>query len=155
MKLATAEKATAPQFKMATVVAWVYAAVLVLMVVSQLFAFEDFIPLISGYGEPGGHGTAVLLSSLIVFTEVFALPFLLRMPLSPLMRWVSLACSLLAPAIWVKLAICAMMSGIVANSGLTGSALSIPTGFPALAVSLVVAILAIVSAWGLWPRGRK
>lgn len=155
MKLAIAEKASAPRFKAASTFAWVYAAVLVLMAVSQLFGFEDFIPLMSGYGEAGGYGTAVLISSLIVFTEVFALPFLLGMPLSPLMRWVSLTCSLLAPAIWVKLAILAMMTGLVANSGLMGSALSIPTGVPALVVSLVVTALAIVSAWGMWPHRRK
>lgn len=150
MKFATAEKAPAPRWRIAVVVAWTYAAVLVVMVLSQLFAFEDFIPLMDT-----DHKVAVIASCLIVFAEVFALPFLLRMPLSPLMRWMSLVCSVLVPTVWLKLAIAAQINDVTTNSGMLGVVLDVPTGTPSLIFALILVMLAAGSVWGLWPRNRK
>lgn len=136
--------------------AWVYAASLVVMVVAQLFAFEDFIPQIKNYALPGGTGTASLVAGLIVMTEIFAVPFLLRMPLSTLMRWCSLVCAVVAASLWVMLSVWAMATdAAITNSALLGTKVTVPAGFIALATSLTLFVLAAWSAWGLWPNARK
>lgn len=152
MKFAVAERANEPSSQTFKVIAWVYAALLVVMVVGQLFSFEKFIPLLGDYWLPGGDGTATLLASLIVFFEVFSLPFLLRMPLSPLMRWFSLACGLLVAGIWVMLGIVAVMSdSTMTNSGILGVKVAVPFGDVQLAWAIAMTALALASTYGLWP----
>lgn len=156
MKFAHATKAPTPRSETAKKVAWLYVAVLVIMVVGQLFSFEKFIPLMADYWLPGGHATATLIACVIVVGEVFALPFLLRMPLSLLMRWFSLGCGLLAAGIWVILGIVAIVGGgDVANSGVLGTKVTIPTGWAQLLWAFSLSILAVWSVWGLWPEPRK
>ncbi|MFZ2545057.1 MAG: hypothetical protein WAW80_03710 [Candidatus Saccharimonadales bacterium] len=133
-------------------IAWVYAAILTVMAVGQLFSFEKFIPLITNYSLPGGHGTGVLAASLIVIFEVLALPYLLRMPLSPLMRWVSLLCGFLVAVLWIGLAITVLThASWVHNSGMLGLKIVVPAGVVSLFVSLVLMALAIISVVGLYP----
>ena len=91
-----------PRTKNSATVALLLAGILVIMAVGQLFSFEKFIPLIESYWLPGGHGTAVVVASLLVTAEVFALPFLLRMRLSTLMRIVSMVAGWLVVAGWLK-----------------------------------------------------
>ena len=57
IQLAHATQAPAPQVYKAKIGAWVYTAVLTVMVVAQLYAFEKFLPLIADYDLPGGNGT--------------------------------------------------------------------------------------------------
>lgn len=145
-----------PRSEAAGIAAWAYAAILVVMVVLQLFSFEKFLPLIEGYWLPGGHGTATLIAGLVVVSEVFALPFLLRMPLSPLMRWFSLVCSLLVAVVWTGLGIAAVASdSAMTNSGVLGTKIALPFGWPQLVWAVGLGILAVWSAWGLWPARQK
>jgi len=154
-QLAHATKAPAPRSDSAKTVAWVYAGILVVMALLQLFAFEDFLPLMASYDLPGGYGTTGLVGCLIVLSEVFAVPFLLRMALSPLMRWVSLACSVLAPLLWAKLAIWGAISGsVLENSGFLGTKVPFHSGGELFLVSSILLALSIWTAWGLWP-GKK
>ena len=152
MRKIQATLADEPRSTAARNIAWIYAAVLVVMVVGQLFSFEKFIPLIESYALPGGARTALLVAGLIVTTEVFALPFLLRMPVSLLMRWFSLLCGAVAAGIWLGLAIFALMSAQnLDNSGMLGTKIAISAGFVQLCLSIVLTILAIMSIVGLWP----
>jgi hypothetical protein len=156
MKFARALPAPSPRSETAKKVAWIYAAVLVVMVVGQLFSFEKFIPLIAGYWLPGGNGATTLMAGLIVVSEVFALPFLLRMPLSPLMRWFSLGCGLVAAVLWVILGVIAVVSdNAMTNSGILGTKVTVPSGGAQLLWAVVLGVLAVWSAWGLWPADRK
>jgi len=156
MKFARALPAPSPKSETVKKVAWIYAALLVVMVVGQLFSFEKFIPLIADYWLPGGKGTTTLMAGLIVVSEVFALPFLLRMPLSPLMRWFSLGCGLLSAALWVILGLVAVVSGSgMTNSGILGVKVTVPSGGVQLLWAVALSILAVWSAWGLWPARRK
>ena len=156
MKFATATPAPQPTSETYKKVAWAYAAVLVLMAVGQLFSFEKFIPLVHDYWLPGGNGTATLVASLIVTTEVFALPFLLSMPVSPLMRSVSLVCGLLAAALWVLLGLVAVVGdGAMVNSGMLGVKVAVPAGGAQLIAAIALAALATLSVRGLWPYGKK
>jgi hypothetical protein len=147
----------APKLRSNTVrnVAWIYAGTLTVMVVAQLFAFEEFRPLIESYGLPGGQGTGWFLASLIVVCEVFALPFLLRMDLSPLMRWFSLFCGGFTAFLWLLLSLYATGQQLVIDSGLLGTKVVIHTGVTAIAASLILAIFAAWSIWGLWPAYKK
>lgn len=156
MKFAVAVPAREPRTEVVKIVAWVYAAVLVVMAVGQLFSFEKFIPLIGGYWLPGGDTTATLLAGLIVIVEVFALPFLLRMPLSLLMRWLSLCCGVLAAALWLFLGVVAVTSAdAMTNSGVLGMKIVIPYGWPQLIWAGLMLGLAGWSAWGLWPLYKR
>jgi len=158
MVFATAEKAQNPHSNVAKIIAWVYAALLVIMLVAQLIAYEDFTPLISAnYLATSPYGGAAAISGLLVFAEVFALPFLLRMALSPLMRWFSMVCGLAVAGIWLKLTIGAVVSKnhFIDNYGLLGSKVPLHSGTVAIMISLVLLVLAIWSAWGLWPARKK
>jgi hypothetical protein len=136
--------------------AWGYAALITVMAVGQLFNFEDFIPAIGELQLPGMEAYAAVIAAIVVIAEVFALPFLLRMPLSPLMHWVSLACSVLVAIGWLKLSILAIM-----NDGVTvpllGTKLELLLIEPsvALVLSLVMTAIALFIVHGMRPRGHK
>ncbi len=144
-----------PKSELYAKIAWIYAALLVVMVVAQLFSFEKFIPLIGDYWLPGGQGTTALVAGLIVTTEVFALPYLLRMPLSPLMRVCSIGCSFVVPLLWLWLSLHALLdSSVGTNGGILGVKVAIPLILQ-LAVSLALLVLASVSYYGLSGRIKK
>ena len=72
--------------------AYLYAGLLVVLAVTQLFTFDEFIELVPAFNLPFGTGFTYALAPLIVATEVFAIPFLLRMQLSVAFRWLSMFC---------------------------------------------------------------
>lgn len=141
-----------PRTKNSATVALLLAGILVIMAVGQLFSFEKFIPLIESYWLPGGHGTAVVVASLLVTAEVFALPFLLRMRLSTLMRIVSMVAGWLVVAGWLKLAIWAnVAANALSNIGFFGVHVMLPVGWWAVLFTLALGVLFVWAAWGLWP----
>jgi len=155
MTFPQAVRALEPKSQTAKIIAWVYTAILTVMVVAQLFAFEDFVPLFHDMAFPGGDGTGSLLAGLIVFGEIFAIPFLLRMALSPLMRWFSLVLGLLVPLAWLFVS-CWLQghSGTTATAGILGVKVTISASTQ-LVVSLVLLVVAIVADYGLWPVRKK
>lgn len=156
MVLAKAEKALEPKTGDTKKVAFLFAGVLVIMVVGQLFAFEKFIPLIEKYELPGDYATALIIASVLVVLEVFALPFLLRMKTSRLMRVVSMVCGWMVASIWFKLTLWANLApNSVDNIGFLGSYVLLPVGWWAVAVAGAMIILAVWTAWGMWPLARK
>lgn len=153
MVLAKASEAPKPRAAIYQKVAWAYAALLVVVVLAQLFAFEKFIPILRDYHLPGGEGTATLAATIIVIVEVFALPFLLRMPLSPLMRWCSAVFAVLVPVSWLLLGIVAAVNGLT-DGGMLGAKVDTPP-VAMIGVSLVLALLAGLSIWGLTTPTKK
>ncbi len=155
MVLATAVKADKPRSELAKRAAWAHAALLVVMAVGQLFAFEKFLPLISSYWLPGGAGTAALLAGVTVISEVFALPYLLRMPLSPLMRVLGVVCSFIVPILWIVLSMVALTSTYtIDNGGIFGTKVSVSVTAQ-LILSVFLLGLAAWSWWGLRSRSKK
>ena len=147
----------APEFRTSTVqiAAWVYAAVLTMMAVGQLYAFEKFIPLLQDYQLPGGYGTATLIACLAVVAEIFALPFLLRMPLSPLMRMVSRALCVIAPMIWIVLALHAYAANIIPpHGGIFGSKIEVQVSLQLLLAAIYLA-LALYIVYGSRQKHKK
>ncbi len=150
--LAVATDAAHPKTHNVKQIALLYAFILVLMVVGQLFSFEKFIPLVESFWIPGGHGTATLVACVIVVGEVFALPFLLRMRLSPLMRVFSMACGWIVALLWLKLTFWAVLgTNSIDNVGLFGASLRLPVGWWAVLFSLALCILSAWASWGMWP----
>jgi uncharacterized membrane protein len=74
-----------------------YAVVLVGVAVLQLVFFEQFVTAIADYfrAETTPQITAIALS--LIAVEIFSLPFLLRLKLSPLARFCSAWITFLAP----------------------------------------------------------
>lgn len=80
------------------------AVVLVLMALVHLFRIDTLIPILDA-ALPGGTGWATFASILIVLSEVFAVPFALRMKLSLLAQVKSGALVVLAPLLWLLVTI--------------------------------------------------
>lgn len=152
-KIAHAPK---PRTKESRQVAYVYAAVLIIIVLCQLFSFEKFLVLLEGFNLPGGDVMAHLVGGLIVISEVFALPFLLELDLSTLMRVVSMVFSWIVPAFWLKLALWLVLTTNTAtNIGILGTVVSVIPGWWMVYISAALGVMAAWSTWGLWPGKRS
>ena len=137
-------------------IALLYAGVMVLFSVTQLFTFEAFIRLLDSFGLPGGVRVTHVLAAVIVITEVFALPFLLRMRLSPAMRVVSMVCCWLVALKWFGLTLWMMLSvNSISNVGFLGDLFRLTPGWWAVLFSVALGILAAWASWGMWPLARK
>lgn len=144
--------APAPKTKDSAIVAKVYAAILVVMVVLQLFSFPDFVNLFYGFSLPGGHVFAVALAGIVTTAEVFAVPFLLGMRLSRAFRAFSMFLGWLAPSIWLFILMSLIAANeAVSNSAILGSKLTVPPSWGLLFLTLALALLAAWASWGLWP----
>jgi len=135
-------------------VALVYAAILTVMAVAQLYSFDDFLVLAKTFGDISGVGGAYLVAAFLVTSEVLAIPFLLRMSLSPAFRWVSMVLGWIVAATWLKVTIwLALQSAGTGNVGFLGTVVTVTPGWWAVLISVLLAVLSGWSAWGLWPRG--
>jgi hypothetical protein len=144
-----------PKTKDVHKIALFYAAILVVMGVAQLFTFDTFLALVASFGYSGGEPMAYLLAALLVSLEVFALPFLLRMALSPAFRWVSMVAGWLVAVIWfVTSTWLVLTSAAVESIGFLGTTVPIMPGWWAIFMSLSFGILAAWASWGMWP-GKK
>ena len=140
-KIAKVTPAPVPKTKDVQRISIFYAVVLVVMVVAQLFTFDTFIEL---YGP--------IIAALLVVFEVFALPFLLRMPLSRAFRWVSMVSGWLVAALWIGITSWLITADVsVGTVGFLGTAIDTIPGWWAVFMSFAFALLAAWSAWGMWP----
>lgn len=110
------------------------ALVLVAMALVHLFRIDTFIPILDE-ALPGGSLSASLIALLIIMSEVFAIPFALRMQLSPLAHVVSGMLLVFAPLWWALIAVWSY--GFSDNIGQLGE-------FAVVAPSLLVVMLNIV-----------
>ena len=146
----------APRVKYAPKLAIAYAAIIVVLAVTQLFSFEKFLVIAQSYSMPGGVAFAALLSSLIVIIEVFALPFLLRMRLSKAMRIVSMWCGWLVALVWYLISLWLMFKPVVIdNVGIFGGLVSLRPGWWFVFICVGMGVLTGLISWGMWPLARK
>lgn len=133
-------------------IAYFYAFILVVFALAQLYAFDDFTKLLESFWLPGGVPIAHLVAGVIVVSEVFALPFLLSMDLSPLMRVVSMVMGWVTAATWIKLSLWLILTtNAVHNIGFLGTKVSLMPGWWAVFFGLALGILAAWASWGMWP----
>jgi len=145
-----------PKTKESRQVAYIYAAILIIIVLCQLFTFDKFLLLVQSYGLPGGDSMTYFVGSLVVISEVFALPFLLELDLSPFVRVSSMVFGWLVPFIWFTLALWLVINvNAVENIGLLGTIGSLVPGWWAVYVSTALGIMAAWVSWGLWPLKSK
>ncbi len=150
------QPALAPRSKAATQAALLYAVILVVMALGQLFTFEKFLDLMVSFQLPFGTGSAYTVASLLVACEVFAVPFLLRMQLSPAFRVFSMVLGWVAAVLWLGMTFWLVLTSHAATTvGFLGSVGDLTPGWWAVFVSLSYGILAAWASWGLWPFARK
>ena len=111
-----------------------YTLLVVMVTTFGLFKFDEITDEIELYNVGGGTG-GVLLAVLVAGAGVFSLPYLLRMKVSPLMRIVSFAASLLAPFGWLLAAWWMELN------------LNTTEAFVAMMVAHLSILLAVTSAW--------
>jgi hypothetical protein len=137
-------------------IATFYAAILVIMAVAQLFTFESFLQLVVSFDLPGDIRGAYFTAALIIIVEVFALPFLLRMPLSSAFRWVSMVCGWLVALLWLFVTVwLAVQDDAVSTVGFLGTVIDMMPGWWAIFISITFGILVGWASWGMWPRQTK
>ena len=144
-----------PQPKTKNIVGISYLATgfITVMVVMQLFTFENFPALITSLWLPGGEGAAKILAAIVVTLEVLALPFLLRMTLSPLFRMTSMVFGWLVAAIWIFLSLWEnLMVSSISVSGIFGTTIPLPVGWWNVLLSVALGILIAWASWGMWPH---
>lgn len=128
-------------------IATLYAGLLTVLAVTQLFTFDTFIELFPALGLP------VALAPIIVASEVFALPFLLRMRLSPAFRVLSMGLGWVVALAWSVVSVMALQQGAV-TVGYLGTLVELTPGWWAVLIAVSFGILAVWSSWGLWPLKR-
>ena len=121
------------------------------MAVAQLYKYEKFPEVFTGIGLPGGVVWSPIYAALIVTGEVLALPFLLRMSLSPAMRLVSMVAGWLVVAGWLAITITTNVAGYTGNSGILGATLPTVSGWWTVCLFMVLGVLAGWCAWTMWP----
>lgn len=142
--------------KQTAIVSYLLAAVLLLLVVGQIVKYESFVGLLSGYMLPVSVVTVGVLAGFIVFVELLAVPFLVRLRLSPAMRLVSMACGWLAIGIWLVLEIWLNFHAAPSpvgtkNTALFGASILPVAGWWSVLFLAALAVLAAWTAWGMWP----
>ncbi len=90
--------------KKAPLMGWIAAGLMCAFAVVHLFRIDTFVPEMSHVFADNRLVTAWVASA-IVTAEVFAVPFLLRMRLSPLAQYVSGALGVFVPLFWLLIAI--------------------------------------------------
>ena len=147
--------APAARTKESKQMAYLFAGILVVMAVLQLFTFDDFIELIPAFHLPLGPGATYALAPLIVAAEVFAIPFLLRMQVSVAFRWLSMVCGWFVASSWTLISIwIATTRPAVETAGLFGTKVPLLSAWSVVSIACALCILAIWTSWGLWP-GRQ
>lgn len=135
--------------------AYLYAAILVVMALTQLFSFDEFIKLFTTFGIIGGELVARLMGGIMVICEVFAIPFLLRMRLSKHLRIISMIMGWLVVFGWLKIVLWQnIVPNSVMNVGLLGTIVQLSPGWWAVPLIVALGMLDLWSSWGLWPISR-
>ena len=148
--------ANKPKTKDSQRIAIFYAVILVVMAVAQLFTFDEFLKLFADFGFSDDVRFAYALAAILVTAEVFALPFLLRMAVSPAFRWLSMACGWLVALVWLVVTVLlAINVGTTDNVGFIGTVTDIMPGWWAVFMSIAFGILTAWASWGLWPQKTR
>lgn len=149
--LAKAQVAPKPRSDSVRQIAVFYAGLLTAMAVTQLFTFEEFRNLVMAMGLPLPELAVAILVPVLIAAEVMALPFLLRMTLSPAFRWVSMAASWFVPLVWFFIScVIAHSYPVQDNVGFLGTVIALVPGWWAIQYSVLLAVMAGWVSWVQW-----
>jgi hypothetical protein len=149
-------EAKKPKLESSKWAALLLAGILIVMLVGQLFTFEKFPAVLQGLGFFSSEGGSRIAAALIVIFELAALPFLLRMRLSPFARVSSMCAGWLVLLYWFVTAICLNASlNISDNSGVLGGTVAIPVGAWMITFFMALGVLHGWASYGMWPLARS
>lgn len=125
----------------------------IILALAQLFSFAKFGSAIYDMWLPGvTMQLATVLAALVVILEVFSIPFLLGMWLSPLMRLVSMVFGWLVIAWWLYVLVWQNVTPLaLENNGLLGGLVHLPVGWWAVWFIAAMGVLVAWVSWGRWP----
>lgn len=146
-KLAKATGGKLPKDAIARCGSLFVATWLVLMLLGQLFTFEDMPSLLVAYAEWLTIETATLLTVVIVVLELAALPALLHMRLSLLARTSGWLAGALAIDAWLFLTVWVMFRGVVVPAALFGSKVTVSVDWWMMTFLVTIGVLYIVAFW--------
>lgn len=154
--LVRATEAPKPRTRESRQMALLFAGILVLFAVAQLFTFDEFVSVIPALNLPIGPVITYMIAPLIIVAEVFALPFLLGMKVSIAFRWLSMFFGWFTAGAWFFMSVWVVLTNQpVETIGLFGTILELAPGLWAIFLSLALCILAAWTGWGLWPGKRR
>jgi len=141
-----------PRTRETVQISLLYAGILVVFAVTQLFTFDKFAEFMLSIHLPLSDPLAYAVAPVLVAAEVFALPFLLRMTLSPAFRWLSMLCGWFVAVLWLFITIWIVtMSPSSPTVGFLGTLVDLIPGWWAVCIPFALGIMAAWSSWGLWP----
>lgn len=145
----------APHFKTKNIqaISLFLAAILAIMALLQLFTFEQYPERLISVGIL--PSMAPLLATFIVVAEVLALPFVLRLRLSPAFRVVSMVAGWLVGLKLLALAIIENFIAAGGNDAVFGATLSLPVGGWTICMALALCVLVGWTSWGMWPFSSR
>lgn len=111
----------------------------------HLYRIDTFIPLLDDV-LPGDAGFASSVAMLIILTEMFAIPFALRMKLSPLGHFVSGTLMILAPFWWVLVGIWTLG---VSDTAQLGEFIAAPSTVMLLVLNICLVLYAYLTLYTL------
>jgi hypothetical protein len=88
------------KFKVLLFIPYTYALVTVSLAVWQLVSFNTFVQYVAGYDGGVINNNTVSLAIILASLEVFSVPFLIRLKLSPAARLFSALFVVIAPLAW-------------------------------------------------------
>jgi hypothetical protein len=147
--------APAPKTKDVITMSRLYAILLAVIALCQLITFTDFLTLLSSFGFPGGHPFAHFLGGFILFSEILAIPFLLKVKMSPLARVISMVFGWLVSIEWLYISLFLFFTiNAVTNVGFLGTVVSLVPGWWTILISISFGLLSIWASWGMWPSAK-
>ena len=93
------------EHKKMAIIAYAFAVAVIGVSVWQLVMFDDFAPALGSYIGTGVTSEVTLLATVLIGMQVFAVPFLVRLWLSPLARLASAGLAFLTPLAWTTVAL--------------------------------------------------
>lgn len=133
------------------------AAILVLIAIGQMLNYEGFVARLVAYGLPLGIVGISVLAGFLVFAELLSVPFLVRLRLSPAMRFVSFVCGWLVLGLWLLLELWLNIhtapggSATARSTSLFGALITPATGWWSVSFIAALIVLAAWATWGMWP----
>lgn len=125
-----------PRSPLVQYAAWLAAAMTTAMLLAQLFSFENFASVLNLVLSYNDQPLIQVSAAAIVVVELLALPYLLGMKLSLLMRIVSAVFGGITVAFWL---LTSLTNAHTENSALFGDTFTLPGGLLAVMWSLILA----------------
>lgn len=131
---------------------WIAAAISASFAVLHLFRIDTLIPIMNR-ALPGGDGVATTFVVIVILAEVFALPFLLRMKLSPLAHFKSGFLAVLAPLLWLLVTVWGL--GLDYSTGQFGQFITTVSSWPIVLANFAWLALSFFTLWTLGYNNLK